>query len=882
MTTDIKQRIKERFARPLGDFAERRIVIWHDTEGEFESLFQEMGSEQGFCSVEADANPDDLPAGGTCCLEIRDGNTFQTKRLVCRLAANRDFLLYRKRSARQLDGDWFADVEMYAEHFQADYVSLLIEQLHAADSQEVRDAVRRMRPFFAAQNRVSKFCSFIPAPQSRADIVRGALAVTFGASAADSSAIVRSYLTASIEDDQASASFATLMEKYCLVDGFGDFLAGAFGYVDDPFDSFALGTHVLLTALSATMSKEALIGLEARISPAHAQHCLAVARDWAASDSDRALLYDLCLRVQAELRLSTRFEQIDADKLFESDVFPAIDEVLLKDLMESLSQGADRRDEAKTAIRMRTDTCWISIMQPYYDCLDAACALEDFRRAHAAGFHIARAKEVWGEYVRGWWKMDAAYRKFCNAYRACVQEGNEALDDVVRSLAAWADRLYANWFLDESNACWIHAVADDLGEHGYASGVPRLREFYDTVVCGELSSSKRVMVVVSDAMRFEVAQQLAQTLERETRGNADVSALQAQFPSITKFGMAALLPNYRFQYDAASDQVCVDNLFTVGIPARQEALQARRPASAAIQYNDLMDMSRAEKKDFASALELIYVYHNTIDAAGHGETSGQDIFDACDDAIRDVVALIKAATSAMGISHVVITSDHGFLYTRMDIPETEQASRSEVHGTIQQLDRRFIRASADTASDVFLPVNMSDVDGGASTWWAPRNCVRIKASGSKSYVHGGVSLQELCVPVVRFHNASSGSKSFVEKQYAQIQLLDPVRRITSMIAHVELYQKEAVGGKVLTGEYELVLTDPVGNAVSDVSKVVAQNESAVDADRKIRVRLTLKPNTKWDSSATYCLVAKNVQTGEVCWQEPYTVSIAFSPMDFGF
>lgn len=882
MATDIKQMIKERFARPLADCAERRIVIWHDADGEFEAVFQELGTQQGFCTIGADASVDEIPDGVVCCLEARDGNTFQAKRLVCRLAANRDFLLYRKRGAYQLDGDWFADVEMYAEHFQADFVSLLVEQLHAADTFEVRDALRSMQPFFAAQNRIAKFTTLIPSPQNRADVIRGVLAVTLAAPNSSSIDLVHTYLSASVQDDHAVGEACAKLEKYGALEGFGDFLAGAFGYGGDSSNWQALGAHILLTALAATAPKEALAGLEERISFAHVQQCMATVREWASSDNDRQALYDLALRVQAEFRLTVRFSQLELEQLIESDAFPAIDEALLKELMESFAHGADRTSEAKDVIRTRADSCWATLFRPYYECLQAACALKDFRRAHTEGFHTAQAREVWGEYTRDWWTMDAVYRRFTNAYRQCVQAGNDVLDDSVRELGAWADRLYTNWYLAESNECWMAAASDEWREHGRVESIAHQRDFYDSIVCGELSSTKRVMVIISDAMRYEVAQQLALSLESELRGNAQVSAMQAQFPSITRFGMAALLPNYRFNYDAATDQAYVDNMPTIDIAARHEALWARRPASAAIQYVDLMDMSRTQKKEFAANLELIYVYHNTIDAAGHGETSGQDVFDACDDAISDVVALVKAATSAMGISHVVITSDHGFLYTRIDIPETEQASRKEVRGAIQQLDRRFIRASSDATSDVFLPVNMNDIDGGESTWWTPRNCVRIKASGSKSYVHGGVSLQELCVPVVRFHNVSSSSKNFVEKQYAQIQLLDPARRITSMIAHIELYQKEAVGGKILAGEYELMLTDSMGNAVSDVSKVVAQNESAIDADRKIRVRLTLKPNTKWDSSAKYYLAAKNVQTGEVCWQEPYTVSIAFSPMDFGF
>jgi hypothetical protein len=49
-------------------------------------------------------------------------------------------------------------------------------------------------------------------------------------------------------------------------------------------------------------------------------------------------------------------------------------------------------------------------------------------------------------------------------------------------------------------------------------------------------------VIISDALRYEVAAELCDTITRTTKGTAKLDAVQAVFPSITKFGMAALIP----------------------------------------------------------------------------------------------------------------------------------------------------------------------------------------------------------------------------------------------------------------------------------------------------------------------------------------------------
>lgn len=891
---DITQQLKTRFMQPLPECSDRRIVIWSDPNGEFADEFYTLAGEEGV----AFAN-EALPAGAVRCIEVKDGNTFAAKRTVCRLAQNENFLLYRRRGSRQLDGDWFADVEMYAEHFQADYGSLLIEELGANNTQDVRDAIQDMGQFFRAKDRIARFAKMTPRAQTSADVLMGVLAVSLGALAPTPEAIVRAYMMSLFnegkeegfdvfapygnEESKAPSALAVL-EKYGALDAFKKFVQRTVGYTGDIANGHAMAAHILVTALSRTMSADALVGLESYIAQGSDQICLAVVRDWMAlpGDDDRRVLYEICRHVEDGLRLAMRFEGLSLEKLMDSDVFPGINEAILLGLMNSMAHGVDRSDEAKRVCSIRKEMKWYGRVEPYFDCLASAASMHEFYSAHVSGFDLSRPEEVWDAYVEDWWRMDAYYRAFCTAFSECLHCLNDHLDGAVHELSTWANNLYTNWYLVKSNECWVRSAQSQWENSSCVNDRPTQRLFYDNVVASELASAKRVVVVVSDALRYEVACELKDVLERKTQGRAEVKAMQAVFPSETRFGMAALLPHGELRYDTASDEVLVDGKCTVSTDDRARILRDRCANGAAIQYTDLMKMSRSERKEFASDLELIYVYHNTIDAAGHGSI-GRDVFAACNDAIADMEALVRAAVSDLGASRVVITADHGFLFSQEDLPEADQISRHEIDGTLLKLERRFACADANATSNVFVKMGMGSVDGGENTWWAARDCIRIKASGSKNFVHGGVSLQELCVPVVRFRNMRSSAKGFVEKRYASLQLLSTDRRITSNVFNLDFYQKDQVAGKVLPCEYELVLTDAAGNPVSDVRSAHADKTSPNEQERKVHVKFALKLGISPKETDSYYLVARSKQTGEEVTLGEFHIHLAFVAVDnFGF
>ena len=156
---------------------------------------------------------------------------------------------------------------------------------------------------------------------------------------------------------------------------------------------------------------------------------------------------------------------------------------------------------------------------------------------------------------------------------------------------------------------------------------------------------------------------------------------------------------------------------------------------------------------------------------------------------------------------------------------------------------------------------------------------RIKISGGgENYVHGGVSLQELCVPVIAFKNLRTSSKKYVEVSNAELKLLSESRKVSNLLFSLDFFQRQPVGDKVQPCTYTIYMTDEEGVLVSDRQTVIADRTDLNASDRVFRVRFNLKAGA-YDSKKLYRLVIAN--DTDVPEEVEFHIDIAFAD-DFGF
>ena len=870
---DIRGQLHARLAAPLEHYERRRVVIWHDPEGEF--------SEE-FAAIAVDPDAIACPGRRLRVLDSRVVGSFELKRSVLRDERSLDLLVYADwpldLSGKALQDDWLADVELWAEHFQADWLSLLVDEMGADGA--AREGFARFRAFFSAKARRQRFLRLVPHAVDSALVARGVVACCLGAQDTSLPTVVATLLDAmdggGLPDDLA---------KYGADAALAALLRARLGY-DGPLDDRdALASTIALSALSCTLPEGALAPVAHLVARGREEACLALWREWQADDEES--LIDLARLVEDGNDIPGLLAGTELADLVESDVLPCTGEEAVARLMGSLADGAERSAEALAAVTRRRDLSWRDGLAAFLDALEAAACMRAFNRDHAGGFHLAKAAEAFEAYASDWYLMDAHYRHLvsaADAARRAHPDAPDSLRDALDALSDWADGLYLNWFLPTANACWVSAAEQQWLKAGSVRELPRQARFWEDVVQRELAGATRVAVVISDALRYEAGVELAERLSAQTKGAVRLEAMQAAFPSATEFGMASLLPHTSLELRPSEGTYpYADGIVTSGTANRERILRVAEPSARAIQAKDLVVARRADRRAMVGDARVLYVYHNLIDATGEEYPTEDRVLAACSEAIDDLISTVKVLMNDLRINRVVVTADHGFLYTRRPLSEAQKVSLREIGAEVAFAGRRHAITTELPEDATFVRLAL-EYDVATPLWGvAPRECVRIRRAGpGERYVHGGVSLQELCVPVVSVRFSDNRSKSRTEQTDATVALLSTSRRVTSAIFRVDLWQREPVGGKVLPAEYDLVLEDLQGKPVSDVRRASAASGDPDDQARVTRVQLALRPGVEYSSRERYWLVCRDA-TGKVAWREEFRVEVAIAPMDdFGF
>lgn len=842
-----------------------RVVVWHDPDGEFAESVEGL----------------DLP--GVELMVERENELFTLKQALNEDLAGRRILLYRPRE-RRLEGDWLADVEVRSTPFSADYASIQLRELGAADTPEMRSELKARKRWLSKKTNVRKLPALRDSFAVPQELELAIMAVELGADAAEPVPVLVRYLVHACERGGVEA--LAPLETVGVADSFRAAVRAWTGFSAEVTDATALTQHVLLSAFSHTAPVGVLAGLEHCYSPDHADLCHEAFRTWLASD-DRAALLEACVEVEAACGLEERLADATLSELLVMDVFPCVDAVILRRLFSAVSDPSSNED-VLAAAAARRGLAWYEELSCCYEGVTAAARMRRFWREHADGLASMPAERVWAAYTGEWYQMDTWYRAFHQAFAGAIRSGEYELDEDFRGARSVMENLYKGWFLRTLSERWAKEAEAELAGQGYVSGVPRQQDFFMSEVDGLAQGKRRAWVIVSDALRYEVAAELANVLERETKGSAELSSVLATLPSITKCGMPALLPHGSFSLERGQTggktalSVLVDGVEAATCAKRQEVIRHTCPAGVAVTYDDFVNgMGRAERKELVGEADVIYVYHNAIDATGDKAATERKVFDACADAVSELLGLVKLIVREFRAMDVIVTADHGFLYTDEPLAAADHVSLKDVSGEVVEAGRRYVVAEKDATSEVLLPVALP---GGHLKALMPRECVRIAMAGTgENYVHGGISLQEMCVPVLRFRNRRAGSKGYVESAPVALSLVSALDTVTNSLFTLELLQDEPAGGKALPAEYDVFVGNAAREPVTDVARVVADRTSADASERTFTVRLSLRPGFSPSEGERYPLLARNVGTGEVASLRELRMQVAFAPsIDFGW
>lgn len=860
LSETIKSRLVERFAMPLSEFHQRRIIFWPDEDGEFTEAV------------------DELTLDGVTLVKLTGNNNFAVKKLLAVDDLTGDYLVYDPLIYEQdQKDDWLLDIKLYSEVFRADLISIQMEELLVEPTSAMRKTIKLYARFLDNKDRKAKLCRIGRTYQSPLQLHIDIMAVLCGLNGGSAQDVIIAVLSAGLEKENNVP--LVNIEKFGNIEAFWQLVQKYTGFVnavDRPLSDLA--AHILITALSQTLPASALRGLERLVTDSGKAYCYQLVHEWQRSDGWEDLV-EICRHVEGELRLADRFDKIEIPILLKSDTFPAIDESILKRFYGEISERVVKVELILEAVENRRTSGWYNLTADYFESLSYIAKMQEFYLAHIEGFHLVEPAKIWKLYTTDAYQMDSYYRQFHYFFGNTLKAPNHHLEDPLKKCSDVIEGLYHHWFLKELTLNWTNAIAGDLDTLGYVSEITKHRDFYRRYVSPNVSKGNRVFVVISDALRFEVAAELSEVLSHTTKGKASLEAVQAVFPSITKFGMAALLPGKKL---SANDniEVAVNGKQTGSTACRAAILNEANPNSVAVTYKDLLHMKKTERRALVQGMEIIYVYHNTIDALGDKLATETKVFEACEAAISELNAIVRIIVNDLSGINILVTADHGFLYTYNPLEESQKISRQTFHGEVYELGRRYALVSPETSADYLLPIKTEGEIGGIPMkGYAPQDTIRIKVQGGgQNYVHGGISLQEMVVPIIVYKGMRSGYKQYVEVQNPGLSLISESRKVTNLFFSLDFLQKQPVGEKVQPCSYTVYFTDDEGVSVSDTQTVIANRVSNNASERVFHVRFILN-KIQYNKSKLYRLIIAN--DTDVPEEIEFRIDIAFAD-DFGF
>lgn len=851
--------LRERFAAPLPEFYQRRIIFWQDEDREFEAML------------------DELYIPDVTIIKLTGTNNFAVKKMLLHDDLTGNYLIYNSFSYADPKDNWLLDIEKFSEEYRSDLISTRMNELNIEASPAMRKTVKLYAKFFDSKERIERLKRIGREYHTPLQLHIDIMAVLAGLNGGSAQDVFIAVLSAG-QDEENNAVLSNI-KKFGNIDAFWQLARKYTGYIHEDGKTLNLfSAHVLLTALAQTMNPSVLKGLERFISDSNKAYCYSIVHEWR-NREDNGALWELCRSVEQELHLASRFEKQDIETLLTADIFPSIHEVILSRFFSEIADHVVKTElMLKTAENRRTSG-WIERFNNYYDCLYYIAKIQSFYQENAAGFHIVEPKAIWKLYTEKAYEMDSFYRHFHYVFGCTLKNSNVLLEDKLKHAADYVEGLYQNWFIKELTGCWTKAISDNLAALGYVSEIGKQRDFYSHYVKPLAGKNSRAFVIISDALRYEVAAELCDTITRTTKGTAKLDAVQAGFPSITKFGMAALLPGRKLSVNDGMD-VLVDEMPTRSTDERGKILCAANMNSVAVQYTDVLNMKRAERRELVSGKEVVYIYHNTIDAIGDKVPTEKKVFEACEDAMQELSNILRIVINDMQGTDIFITADHGFLYTYSPLTEGDKLGKDAISGKVYEIGRRYVLAEPSAAAEYLVPVQLDgEIVGTPVKGYTPFDSTRIRISGGgENYVHGGISLQELVVPVISFKNLRSTSKKYVEVSNAELKLLSESRKVSNLLFSLDFYQRQPVGEKIQPCTYYIYMTDDEGVVISDRQTVIADRTSINASERVFRVRLNLKAGA-YDKNKIYRLVIAN--DTDVLEEAEFHIDIAFAD-DFGF
>ena len=851
-----------------------RIVFWYDADQSFAEELPLL----------------DLP--NVHVLNMQDESTFGLKLKLELEDTQGKYLLYFPCAEPEADDDWLLDIKLYSRSFYADKVSLIFNDL-GLQQQSLREHLAKRERFLSSKARLTALKRLLQPDADDEALDLAMIAVVISASACDIATLLCTLADDAVRDDlglEANPAVIDELYKYELMPALLYALRAEVGYpaTEDELRGdkrFSFGhflIRLLATGFCESISEIPGWAAAIAIPSANARAtCRALLSRW--RDSSRFYkTYDVVSGWVGEaLRIEQKIGEITVETLANVATFEAVERQIIVDLTRAIPQ-ADPRDLAvfSRIISERLDNYWASrhkdddIRRKYrllYTAMSAAIDLFTLRHSHAAGFHYASTEALYKAYESELYRFDTAYRHyFAASHRAHVE--------IIKKLDEAVEQCYAYWYLDQLGRCWGDRLeAEQRLDHWKIPSVPNQHSFFDHWVkpLQDRHRNKRLVVIISDAFRYEAAVELRERINEKRYSEATLGSQLGVLPSYTTLGMASLLPHKTLEYrEGASDDVFVDGLSSKGTAARNKILAAH--GGMAVTAEQVKAWSRDEGREALKDQQLVYVYHNVVDARGDSASTESETFNAVEHAIEELTELTRKILMHFNTSTVLITADHGFLFQHSKLEAADRTSLAEKPENVIKSKKRYVLGhKLPAAKDAWCGSTKQTAGTLSDTqFWIPKGANRFHFVGGARFVHGGAMPQEIVVPVLTV-NQLRGEKA-EKRTKRKVGVISPksALKMVTNIQRFDLIQTETVSEQVLPITVAVAIYE-ADVAVSSEEIVTFDCSTDVMSERLKQVRLSLS-GSNFDRHKDYFLIIRDKDLNTELERYRVTIDLAFT------
>ncbi len=834
---NIKQIIDRLNAEFTGDT--RKLVFWYDDNGEFVEDMQNVELENAKVYF------------------LQADNQFATKLFLERQDTTTNYLIYAPFPKPDVRDNHLEDTLLYSKRFFADRASLLLVDLGI--DEKYKPIIEKHIKFFANKERTQRFYDLEIENFNEENIITGLLSAICRTRTCSFEEVIRVILT---DSELADNKFLSEVEKYGLLDDFWKLCEQHFGYTDVKPTLEKLVVTMFVTYTAKYVGAELPKAWKGFISY-KAGNIIAFMDNLMNSILYRGRYDELSAHVAFGLNVKKAFSDFPPEDLVNCDTFLAIDQILINWVVARLvaedvgarldnliiPQICDKR--SKMHFGEKIGSC--------YQMLSSA-----YQIIQAGNYHCPDSfKDILLHYQEEDFRLDCEYRQFYSAFDQIEDTtGFEPLRDLV-------ENIYTNEYLETLLPKWNAAIQ----EPDALMVLPLQRDFY----ARNLKNVKeRTVVIISDAMRYEVGKELFRRMQDDPKCTAKLEVQLSVLPSYTRLGMVALLPHTELTM-TDDFKVLVDGLPCENLVEREAILQKYNMDSVCVQFDSIKSLKIADLRSIFTGKQLVYVYHNQIDARGDKPNTEDEVFVACQEAIAEIIDLIRRISTSANTYRFIVTADHGFIYKRDKIAESDKIEG--VKNKTSLINRRFVVSPEPVVGDGIASMEMGEILCNSDTKWVSypiSDDVFKVTGGGQNYVHGGSSPQEMLVPVLDLKM----ERGHMDTRSASLALVSMVRKITNKITILDLIQSEPVSDVVKAATYRLFFISDDNERISNENSCIADSRDQDASKRIFRLKFQFKEK-KYDKDKQYFFVICDDATGLEVFRHPVIMDMAFAD-DYGF